>query len=75
EREEKESAKEERRAMEERIRQEGKSPDGSDGTILAHAMGGWRAAEALRGVAMREKSIPTKGKNGVLASPDIDIDV
>ncbi len=38
-------------------------------------MGGWLAAEALRGVAMREKSIPTKVKNVILASPDIDIDV
>jgi esterase/lipase superfamily enzyme len=29
----------------------------------------------LRGVAMREKSIPAKVRNVVLASPDIDIDV
>ena len=38
-------------------------------------MGTWLAAEALRGVAMRKKSIPAKVRNVVLASPDIDIDV
>ena len=38
-------------------------------------MGGWLAAEAVRGVAMREKAIPAKVKNVILASPDIDIDV
>ncbi|WP_027687401.1 alpha/beta hydrolase [Rhizobium leguminosarum] len=71
----KESANYSRRALEDLILQAAKSPDVSDVTILAHSMGGWLAAEALRGVAMREKSIPTKVKNVVLASPDIDIDV
>ncbi|MDP9812319.1 esterase/lipase superfamily enzyme [Rhizobium tibeticum] len=71
----KESANYSRRALEDLILQAVKSPDVSDVTILAHSMGGWLAAEALRGVAMREKSIPAKVKNVVLASPDIDIDV
>ncbi|MGZ2430259.1 alpha/beta hydrolase [Rhizobium redzepovicii] len=71
----KESANYSRRALEDLILQAVKSPDVSDVTIVAHSMGGWLAAEALRGVAMREKSIPTKVKNVVLASPDIDIDV
>ncbi|KAA0693276.1 alpha/beta fold hydrolase [Neorhizobium sp. P12A] len=71
----KESANYSRRALEDLILQAAKSPDISDITILAHSMGGWLAAEALRGVAMREKSIPSKVKNVVLASPDIDIDV
>ncbi|MGO6790623.1 alpha/beta hydrolase [Rhizobium ruizarguesonis] len=71
----KESANYSRRALEDLILQAVKSPDVSDVTILAHSMGGWLAAEALRDVAMREKSIPTKVKNVVLASPDIDIDV
>ncbi|MGR9224269.1 alpha/beta hydrolase [Rhizobium leguminosarum] len=71
----KESANYSRRALEDLILQAVNSPDVSDVTILAHSMGGWLAAEALRGVAMREKSIPTKVKNVVLASPDIDIDV
>ncbi len=71
----KESANYSRRALEDLILQAVKSPDVSDVTILAHSMGGWLAAEALRGVAMREKSIPAKVKNVVLASPDIDVDV
>ncbi|MCS3741578.1 MULTISPECIES: alpha/beta hydrolase [unclassified Rhizobium] len=71
----KESANYSRRALEDLILQAVKSPDVSDVTILAHSMGGWLAAEALRGVAMREKSIPAKVKNVILASPDIDIDV
>ena len=57
------------------ILQAAKSPDVNDVTILAHSMGGWLAAEALRGVAMREKSIPAKVKNVILPSPDIDTDV
>jgi esterase/lipase superfamily enzyme len=71
----KESANYSRRALEDLILQAAKSPDVQDVTILAHSMGGWLAAEALRGVAMREKSIPAKVKNVILASPDIDIDV
>lgn len=71
----KESANYSRRALEDLILQAANSPDVADVTILAHSMGGWLAAEALRGVAMREKKIPAKVKNVVLASPDIDIDV
>lgn len=71
----KESANYSRRALEDLILQAARSPDVQDVTILAHSMGGWLAAEALRGVAMREKSIPAKVKNVILASPDIDIDV
>ena len=71
----KESANYSRRALEDLILQATRSPDVDDVTILAHSMGTWLAAEALRGVAMREKSIPAKVKNVVLASPDIDIDV
>ncbi len=71
----KESANYSRRALEDLILQATRSPDVDDVTILAHSMGTWLAAEALRGVAMREKSIPAKIKNVILASPDIDIDV
>ncbi|NRP74766.1 hypothetical protein ILFOPFJJ_05688 [Ensifer psoraleae] len=71
----KESANYSRRALEDLILQATRSPDVADVTILAHSMGSWLAAEALRGVAMREKAIPAKIKNVVLASPDIDIDV
>ncbi|WP_244514867.1 alpha/beta hydrolase [Ensifer sp. LCM 4579] len=71
----KESANYSRRALEDLILQVASSPDVDDVTILAHSMGTWLAAEALRGVAMREKGIPAKLRNVVLASPDIDIDV
>lgn len=71
----KESANYSRRALEDLILQATRSPDVDEVTILAHSMGTWLAAEALRGVAMREKSVPAKIKNVILASPDIDIDV
>lgn len=71
----KESANYSRRALEDLILQAANSPDVDDVTILSHSMGTWLAAEALRGVAMRKKSIPAKVRNVVLASPDIDIDV
>ncbi|CCE98244.1 conserved hypothetical protein [Sinorhizobium fredii HH103] len=71
----KESANYSRRALEDLILQATRSPDVDEVTVLAHSLGTWLAAEALRGVAMREKSIPAKIKNVILASPDIDIDV
>lgn len=71
----KESANYSRRALEDLILQAARSSDVDDVTVLAHSMGTWLATEALRGVAMREKSIPAKIKNVILASPDIDIDV
>lgn len=71
----KESTNYSRRALEDIIIQTARSPDVGDITILAHSMGTWLAVEALRGVAMREKAIPAKVKNVVLASPDIDVDV
>lgn len=71
----KESTNFSRRALEDLILQSAKSPDVGEVTILAHSMGSWLTAEALRGVAMRNKTIPAKVKNVILASPDIDIDV
>ncbi|MEP9387709.1 alpha/beta hydrolase [Mesorhizobium sp. KR9-304] len=71
----KDSANYSRRALEDLILQAARSSDVDDVTILSHSMGTWLATEALRGVAMREKSIPAKIKNVILASPDIDIDV
>ncbi|MDR3448586.1 MAG: alpha/beta hydrolase [Alphaproteobacteria bacterium] len=71
----KESSIYSRRALEDLILQAARSPDVSDITILAHSMGGWLTAEALRGVAMRDKTIPDKVRNVILASPDIDVDV
>jgi esterase/lipase superfamily enzyme len=71
----KESANYSRRALEDLILQAAGSPDVDDVTVLAHSMGSWLAAEALRGVAVREKSIPAKIRNVIFASPDIDVDV
>lgn len=71
----KESTNYSRRALEDLIIQAARSPDVGDITILAHSMGTWLTAEALRGIAMREKTIPSKVRNVVLASPDIDVDV
>jgi pimeloyl-ACP methyl ester carboxylesterase len=70
----KESTNYSRRALEDLIIQIARSPDVGDITILAHSMGTWLTAEALRGVAMREKTIPAKIHNVVLASPDIDVE-
>lgn len=71
----KESANYSRRALEDLIIQVSNNPDVDDVTILAHSMGAWLTTEALRGVAMRQKAIPAKVHNVVLASPDIDVDV
>ncbi|WP_245519690.1 alpha/beta hydrolase [Mesorhizobium sp. M2E.F.Ca.ET.219.01.1.1] len=64
-----------RRALEDLILQATRSPDVADVTILAHSMGAWLTAEALRDIAMRDQTIPAKVRNVVFASPDIDIDV
>ncbi|PBB18868.1 esterase [Mesorhizobium sp. WSM4313] len=71
----KESTNYSRRALEDLILQATSSPDVADVTILAHSMGAWLTAEALRDIAMRDQTIPTKVRNVVFASPDIDIDV
>jgi esterase/lipase superfamily enzyme len=71
----KESTNYSRRALEDLILQATKSPDVADVTILAHSMGAWLTAEALRDIALRDKIIPAKVRNVVFASPDIDIDV
>lgn len=71
----KESTTYSRRALEDLIIQASRSPDVGEITILAHSMGTWLIMEALRGVAMRQGSIPSMLDNVILASPDIDVDV
>lgn len=71
----KESTTYSRRALEDLIIQVARSPDVGEITILAHSMGTWLAMEALRGVSMRERTVPAKVRDVVLASPDIDVDV
>jgi esterase/lipase superfamily enzyme len=44
-------------------------------SILAHSMGNWVTLEALRQMAIRNKGLPPKIKNIMLAAPDVDFDV
>ncbi|MDQ0473434.1 alpha/beta hydrolase [Labrys wisconsinensis] len=71
----KESANFSRYALEDLLRHAAASPDVGEVTILAHSMGSWLTAEALREMAIRDKGISPKIRNVVLASPDIDVDV
>lgn len=50
-------------------------PNVDEVSILAHSMGNWVALEALRQMAIRDKRVPSKIKNVMLASPDVDVDV
>ncbi|MBB3933728.1 esterase/lipase superfamily enzyme [Kaistia hirudinis] len=44
-------------------------------SILAHSMGNWVTLEALRQMAIRNRSISPKIRNVMLADADVDIDV
>jgi esterase/lipase superfamily enzyme len=44
-------------------------------SILAHSMGNWVTLEALRQMAIRNRGLPGKIKNVMLAAPDVDFDV
>jgi len=44
-------------------------------SILAHSMGNWVTIEALRQMAIRDRGLPGKIKNVMLAAPDVDFDV
>jgi esterase/lipase superfamily enzyme len=50
-------------------------PKVSEISILAHSLGNFVAVEALRQMAIRDRGLPAKIKNIMLASPDIDVDV
>ncbi len=50
-------------------------PKVSEVSILAHSLGNYVAVEALRQMAIRDRGLPGKIKNIMLASPDIDVDV
>ena len=43
--------------------------------ILAHSMGNWVTLEALRQMSIRNKGLPPKIQNIMLAAPDVDFDV
>jgi esterase/lipase superfamily enzyme len=44
-------------------------------SILAHSMGNYLAIETLRQMAIRDHGLPSKIRDVMLASPDIDVDV
>ena len=44
-------------------------------SILAHSMGNYLAIEALRQMSIRDHGLPSKVRDVMLASPDIDVDV
>jgi esterase/lipase superfamily enzyme len=50
-------------------------PDIKEVSILAHSMGNWLALESLRQMAIRNRGLPAKFKNVMLAAPDVDVDV
>lgn len=70
-----ESANFSRSALEAMIKRSTDDPRVKSVTVMAHSMGGWLTMEALRQLAIRERGLPAKIRNVVLASPDVDIDV
>jgi len=44
-------------------------------SILAHSMGNYLTVETLRQMAIRDRGLPAKIRDVMLASPDIDVDV
>ncbi|MGO4872305.1 MAG: alpha/beta hydrolase [Roseiarcus sp.] len=52
-----------------------KDPNVDSISVLAHSMGNFLAVEALRQMAIRNRSLSPKIKDIMLASPDIDVDV
>jgi esterase/lipase superfamily enzyme len=52
-----------------------KDPKVADISILAHSLGNFVAVEALRQMAIRDRGLPDKITDIMLASPDIDVDV
>ncbi len=70
-----ESANYSRHALENLLQALAKDPAVGEVSILAHSMGNWVTLEALRQMSIRNRQIPPKIANVMLASPDVDIDV
>ena len=70
-----ESANYSRDALESVIQAIARDPAVGEVSILAHSMGNWVTLEALRQMAIRNKTFPPKLKNVMLAAPDVDVDV
>ena len=61
--------------LEELLNMLAKDPAVGEIDILAHSMGTWLVMETLRQMAIRDRHIPAKIDDVILASPDIDVDV
>ena len=70
-----ESANFSRDALENVLQFLARDPNVGEISILAHSMGNWVTLEALRQMAIRNKGLPAKVKNIMLAAPDVDFDV
>jgi esterase/lipase superfamily enzyme len=70
-----ESASYSRDALESLLQYLTRDPKVGEVSILAHSMGNWVTLEALRQMSIRERGLPSKIKNVMLAAPDVDFDV
>ena len=69
------SASYSRDALERVLQALARDPSVGEISILAHSMGNWATIEALRQMAIRDRGLPTKIANVMLAAPDVDFDV
>lgn len=70
-----ESATYSRNALEQLLQGLARDPAVGEVSLLAHSMGNWVALEALTQMAVRNRGLPPKIANVMLASPDVDADV
>jgi esterase/lipase superfamily enzyme len=70
-----ESANYSRDALEAVLQALAKDPKVASVSILAHSMGNFVAVEALRQMAIRDRGLPSKITDIMLAAPDLDVDV
>jgi esterase/lipase superfamily enzyme len=70
-----ESASYSRDALEALLQALARDPNVGEISILAHSMGNWVTLEALRQMAIRDRGLPKKINNVMLAAPDVDFDV
>ncbi len=70
-----ESASYSRDALEGVLQALASDPNVGEISVLAHSMGNWVTLEALRQMAIRNRGLPDKLRNVMLAAPDVDFDV
>ena len=68
-----ESANYSRDALENVLQALAADPAVNEIAVLAHSMGNWTTLEALRQMAIRNKTLPKKIGNVMLAAPDVDV--